>query len=129
MHATGEMYKHSAASRIKWGAHHQTELISFPCIPYLCNKLLMFSVVSDLHGELKHSESEEPPIIPQKVQRPDPVIAFAEAKLYQKLSAKLKGTLVHLMYLGKHKRHALIYYSLMLISSMRYNVWFFGPGF
>lgn len=64
--------------------------------------------MSDLHGQVKPAESLEPPIMPQKVKRPDPTIAYSEAKLYQKLFVKMKDTFVHLMYLGKYA-FALIY--------------------
>lgn len=57
--------------------------------------------VSDLHGQVFPPKSVEPPIVPQTVETPDTVTQFTEAKLQQKLFAKLKGIIIHLLYLGK----------------------------
>lgn len=65
------------------------------------DELSMINTVSDLHGVVTPVESIEPPIQPQKVVRPDPVIIQVEAQLYKKLFDKLKGILAHILYLGK----------------------------
>lgn len=59
------------------------------------------STVSELHGTVRPVESVEPPIKPQKIEKPNPVVIQSEAKLYKKLWNKLRGTLAHLAYLGE----------------------------
>lgn len=64
-------------------------------------------LVSELHGEKTVPQSLEPPIIPQEVEKSDPVVVYSDMKLRKKLMAKLKGTGAHLLYLSESScRHA-----------------------
>ncbi|XP_067950294.1 uncharacterized protein [Watersipora subatra] len=60
----------------------------------------LINTVSDLHGQVKPVESREPPVRPQNIEVPDLTSTLSEARLYQKLFGKLKGTLAHLLYLA-----------------------------
>lgn len=72
--------------------------------------LAMINTVSDLHEQVKPVEAREPPIRPQKVPRPKPIVVQSEAKLYKKLFDKLKGVLAHIMYLSEFS-HCFIFIS------------------
>lgn len=61
----------------------------------------VINTVSDLHGFVKPAESTEPPVKPQKVVRPNPVVVVKEARLYRRLFDRLKGIITHLLYLGE----------------------------
>jgi len=58
--------------------------------------------VSDLYPNVKPKDSKEPPIIPQKMEVKDPVVMYTEARLHEKLFAKLKGIIIHIAYLGTY---------------------------
>lgn len=64
--------------------------------------LHVFVLVSDLYGEIQPPTSKEPPVVPQKIEKSDLKTTYSEAKLYKKVMAKLKGTAIHLIYLGKN---------------------------
>ena len=65
-------------------------------------KSMLTITVSDLHGEVKPVEAAEPPVKPQPTEIPSPEKLHAEAKVFRKLSDRMKGVVTHFLYLGMY---------------------------